>query len=110
VIDDKESVGRAPPYENRYELVGSAHPTILNRFLNYAPVLSCESKSGAPFGMTAMKIQRSKSAVVFLCGSIIGFCSLFLIVEVAEVVGFVVTSYRCSPFLLSFVPADAFIF
>jgi hypothetical protein len=47
--------------------------------------------------------------MIFSSRSIIGTGGFFFIVEVSEVVGFVVAGYLCGPFFASFVPVYAFI-
>jgi len=57
------------------------------------------------------EIQACEFGVVFSSGFVIRFSGLYLIVKIAEVVGFfVVAMYLGGPFLTSFVPVDAFVF
>jgi len=48
--------------------------------------------------------------MIFSGGFVVCFSGLYLIVKIAEVVGFFVAVYLCGPFLTSFVPVDAFVF
>jgi len=48
--------------------------------------------------------------VIFSSRSIVGTGGVDFVIKVAEVVGLVIAGYRGCPFLVPFVPADAFVF
>ena len=48
--------------------------------------------------------------MIFSSGQVVGLRGVDLIAEVAEVVGLVVAGYLGGPFVVSFVPVDAFVF
>ncbi len=56
------------------------------------------------------EIQAGEFAVVFLGRLVIRAGGVELVIEVAEVVGFVLEADGCRPFLGSFAPVDAFVF
>lgn len=56
-----------------------------------------------------IKVEAGELAMEFTRGFVISFGGFYLIVEVAEVVGFVIAPYRGGPFFSPFSPADAFV-
>ena len=56
------------------------------------------------------EIQAGEGSVVLFCRLVVGFGGVELVIEAAEVVGFVLESYGRGPFSGSFAPMDAFVF
>jgi len=56
------------------------------------------------------EIRLGKFSVIFSSGPVVSHRGVNLIAEIAEVVGFVVAGYLGGPFVVSFVPVDAFVF
>ena len=56
------------------------------------------------------EIRLGKFSVIFLSGPVVGLRGVDFIAEIAEVVGLVIAGYLGGPFVVSFVPVNAFVF